>query len=53
MISENNNNKSVKQAYHQPEFHIYGNVSNLTNNVGSLGNTDGGSDSANKTRSSK
>jgi hypothetical protein len=52
MNSENNNNGFVKQAYHHPEFHIYGNISNLTtsitNGMGSSDNAD--PQSVNKTK---
>lgn len=30
MISKNNNDGALKRAYHQPKFHIYGNINSLT-----------------------
>jgi hypothetical protein len=30
MTSENNNDRVLKRAYHQPEFHSYGNINHLT-----------------------
>ena len=35
-----------KKAYHKPEVVVYGNILEITRNVGSQGNLDGGGGSA-------
>jgi hypothetical protein len=40
------NEQEIKKTYHKPEVIIYGNIRDITKNVGSKGNLDNGGGSA-------
>jgi hypothetical protein len=40
------NEQETKKPYHKPEVTIYGNIREITRNIGSKGNLDGGGGSA-------
>jgi hypothetical protein len=37
-----NKQEEIKKSYHKPEVLIYGNIREITKNIGPMGNTDGG-----------
>ena len=40
------NDHKIKKPYHKPEVIVYGNIREITRNVGSKGNLDGGGGAA-------
>ena len=44
-------NSQSKKVYKQPELQVYGNLKEITQNVGDKGTLDGGGGAANRTHS--
>ena len=44
--NEQGNDQESRKSYHKPEIIVYGNIREITRNVGSKGNLDGGGGAA-------